>query len=117
MFGHGSPVTPAVCDSLFSWLRPGGVLFFNAVDFAGLPFHYRLRRRVRNLLYPALPAAIKGTLDERESRSPFFPVTAHQLSNILHETRIQHFTIESQPCLSPLWDGHHLECQAVKPLT
>src|SRR5688572_3242890 len=38
MFGHGCPVTKEVCDKLHSWLVPGGQLYFDTVDLAGLPW-------------------------------------------------------------------------------
>ncbi len=37
MFGHGCPVTVEVCNRFCQWLKAGGKLLFNVVDFSGLP--------------------------------------------------------------------------------
>jgi len=115
MFGHGCPVTVEICNRLYDWLKPGGKLFFNLVDFAGLPLWYRARRRARKIIYPALTKSLKQVLDEREQRSPFFGLTRGQLEKILSATRLGDFTVSSQVCQSPLWSGRHLECLATKP--
>jgi SAM-dependent methyltransferase len=114
MFGHGCPVTIELCDKFHTWLKPGGKLFFNVVDFAALPLWYRARRQLRDLLYPVLPKPMKRILDQREQRSPFFSLTRSQLKKILKQTKILDFTVTSQVCESPLWQGRHLECLAVK---
>ena len=112
MFGHGCPVTAAICNRFHAWLKPQGKVLFNIVDFAGLPLCARTRRRVRNLLYPRLGTAFRGKLDEREKRSPFFALSRKQLLGILSASRFTDFEISSHPCRSPLWTGRHLECLA-----
>ena len=114
MFGHGCPVTVDICDSFHAWLKPGGKLFFNTVDTAGLPASYRLRRRLRRVLYPLLPRRWKAKLDERDKRWPFFSLTRAQLAAILGRSSFQAFTLSSHRCESPLWNGRHLECLASK---
>jgi SAM-dependent methyltransferase len=115
MFGHGCPVSVEVCDRFYEWLAPGGKLFFNVVDLAGLPLWYQARRRLRWAVYPLLPRALREMLDKRELRAPFFGLTQHQLKQVLRKTRFAgHFEIRSQVCTSPLWSGRHLECLAHK---
>lgn len=114
MFGHGCPVTPAICDAMYSWLRPGGRLFFDVVDYSGLPVAYRVRRRARGLITRIAPGRLKARLDERERRCPFFPVTARELRAILGRTSITRFRLSSRACESPLWSGRHLELRAAK---
>jgi SAM-dependent methyltransferase len=115
MFGHGCPVTVELCNKLYQWLKPGGKLFFNLVDFAGLPLWYRARRQVRKMIYPALTKRLKHFLDKREQRSPFFSLTKLQLENILAQTCLTDYSVSSHSCQSPLWNGRHLECLATKP--
>jgi len=115
MFGHGCPVTVQITNRFCEWLKPGGILFFDIVDFDGLPWWYRTRRRARGCLYPLLPRTFKRMLDRREERSPFFGLTKGQLEEILGETRLDDFTVNSHECKSPLWTGRHLECLATKP--
>jgi SAM-dependent methyltransferase len=114
MFGHGCPVTVEICNKLYEWLKPTGKLFFNIVDFSGLPLWYRARRRTRKIVYPVLTKRLKKILDEREQRSPFFGLTRMQLEKILAATCLTHYTVKSYACESPLWSGRHLECLAVK---
>lgn len=116
MFGHGCPVTVEVCNKFFEWLRPGGKLFFNIVDFDSLPLWFRARRRLRGLLYPKLNRRLQHLLDEREKRSPFFGLTKGELIQILGETRFPYFAVSSYWCQSPLWSGGHLECMGTKPV-
>jgi len=117
MFGHGCPVTVETCDTFHAWLKPGGKLFFNLVDFAGLPLWYRSRRWVRQLMYPLLPRRLQRVLDRREQRAPFFGLAKAQLETILARTRFQKFTVTSQVCRSPLWSGRLLECVALKEVS
>src|SRR5215472_3327586 len=115
MFGHGCPVTVQITNRFYDWLKPGGILFFDIVDLEGLPLWYRARRRARGWLYPLLPRTLKQLLDRREERSPFFGLTKGQLEEILSETRLGDFAVNSHECKSPLWTGRHLECLAIKP--
>lgn len=114
MFGHGCPVTVEICDKFHAWLKPGGKLLFNVVDFAGLPLWYRSRRLARRIIYPFLPRKWQLILDSREERWPFFGLTREQLDRILCQTRFTNYTLVSHVCRSPLWTGRHLECQAGK---
>ncbi len=115
MFGHGCPVTIQVCNNFYQWLKPGGKLFFNIVDFSGLPLWYRARRHARKIIYPALTKGLKQILDKREQRSPFFGLTKVQLEKILAATCLNNYAVSSHACQSPLWNGRHLECMATKP--
>jgi ubiquinone/menaquinone biosynthesis C-methylase UbiE len=115
MFGHGCPVTVEICDKFHRWLRPGGRIFFNLVDFGGLPLWYRARRQLRDAIYPILGKGLRAVLDKREQRSPFFSLTKQQLEQVMLRTRFRSsFSVVSQRCRSPLWNGRHLECLAAK---
>jgi ubiquinone/menaquinone biosynthesis C-methylase UbiE len=114
MFGNGCPVTTEICNRFYDWLKPGGKLYFNTVDFAGLPLWYRARRQARDFVYPMLTRRLKNVLDERESRQPWFSMNRGQLEDVLHETKFKTFQVASHVCQSPLWTGRHLECIASK---
>src|SRR5207244_2386085 len=105
MFGHGCPVTKEICNKFFSWLAPGGKLFFNAVDVAGMPLPERSRRRLRQTIYRKLPRSLKRVLDERERVLPFFAFTRHELERTMQATHFTEFHISSHDCRSPLWRG------------
>jgi ubiquinone/menaquinone biosynthesis C-methylase UbiE len=114
MFGNGCPVTAEICNRFHDWLKPGGKLYFNTVDFAGLPLWYRARRQARDFVYPMLTRRLKSVLDERESRQPWFSMSRGQLEGVLRETKFKTFQVASHVCQSPLWTGRHLECIASK---
>ena len=115
MFGNGCPVTVEICNHFYDWLTPGGKLYFNTVDFAGLPFWYRARRQARDFVYPMLTRRLKSVLDERESRQPCFSMIQSNLEDVLRKTKFKTFQVTSHVCQSPLWTGRHLECIASKP--
>jgi SAM-dependent methyltransferase len=110
MFGNGCPITVELCNKFYDWLKPGGKLYFNTVDFAGLPLWYRARRQARDFVYPMLTRRLKSVLDERESRQPCFSMSHQQLEGVVRKTKFQTFQIASHVCESPLWEGRHLEC-------
>jgi len=114
MFGNGCPVTLEICNRFHDWLKPGGKLYFNTVDFDGLPLWYRARRQAREFVYPMLTRRLKNVLDERESRQPAFCMNRKQLENVMRQTEFKTFQVTSHVCQSPLWQGRHLECIASK---
>jgi hypothetical protein len=114
MFGHGCPVTAEICTRFYGWLKPGGTLFFNVADFAGLPLFYRTRRTLRRAVYPYLTRGLQELLDQREEKCPFFCLTHQELSAILRSTPFSRCNIQSFLCESPLGAGRHLECVALK---
>ena len=115
MFGHGCPVTVEVCDKLYSWLAPGGCVFFDTIDLAGLPWAERGKKVVRRRIYAVAPSRLKVLLDERQKDTPFFGLTRRELARILGASRFRQFRIASEVCESPLWQGRHLECMARLP--
>ncbi len=112
MFGHGCPVTVDVCNKFYSWLAPGGQLYFDTVDVRGVCLSRRLKWQLRKMLYHALPPKARRALDQREGHTPFFGLTRRQLNQIMRQSRFPHFAIVSEICHSPLWKGRHLECRA-----
>jgi len=114
MFGNGCPVTVEILNKFHHWLTPGGKLYFNTVDIAGLPFLARARRQAREKVYPMLTRRMQATLDERAARHPFFGMSQMELEQVLNESRFRKFQVKSHVCHSPLWNGRHLECIAIK---
>jgi ubiquinone/menaquinone biosynthesis C-methylase UbiE len=114
MFGNGCPVTLDLCDKFHEWLAPGGRILFDAVDVATLPTFKRLRRRVRNQVYPFLPRSMQTVLDQREGPVPFCGLSKKELERIMRAGKFRSFSVTSRACQSPLWQGFHLECTASK---
>jgi ubiquinone/menaquinone biosynthesis C-methylase UbiE len=114
MFGNGCPVTVEMLQKFHHWLRPGGKLFFNALDEATLPAAARLRKKAKRALLPVLPRSIKTRLNEKQSQLPFFVLTRAGLDEIMKKTRFSAWEIQNHRCQSPLWRGVFLECVAKK---
>jgi SAM-dependent methyltransferase len=114
MFGFGCPVTPDICTCFHEWLRPGGKLFFNVIDRGGWPLPMRLRKTFRNWVYTAAPAGLRERMDQRANHVPLFDLTQRELNAIIRRTPFQRYHIKSERCLSPLWNGSHLEVLAEK---
>jgi SAM-dependent methyltransferase len=115
MFGHGCPVTVEVLDKFYKWLAPGGHLFFDVVDVAGLPWRARFKKKARRFVYSLSPKPVQRALDEREEGVPFTGLSSEELHDIVRKSRFQKFTISSHLSETPLWQGRHLECWAVVP--
>jgi SAM-dependent methyltransferase len=114
MFGHGCPVTAAICESFCRWLKPGGKLFFDALSVGQLPLRIVLRRTAGRVAYPLLPPPLKRRMDQRKSQVPLCALRRPELEDVMHSTSFTDFHISSETCESPLWDGIHLECLALK---
>ena len=114
MFALGCPLTIELCEKFYTWLTPGGKLFFNVTDRAGLPFPTRARRRTRKLVYQFLPSTIQQRWDERANHVSVCELTISELRKLMRQTSFSQFRVTSHPCQSPLWKGSHLECLAQK---
>ena len=114
MFGFGCPVTREICERFYQWLKPGGKLFFNVIDRGGWPLATRLRGTLRNLVYGLAPSRLRERMDERAHHMPLYDLTPRELELILRAGPFEKFKIQSQVCLSPLWNGSHLEVVAQK---
>jgi hypothetical protein len=115
VFGDGCGVTTELCNKFYDWLAPGGKLYFDNVDMAGLPLAYRARQQARELLYPMLTRRWQAALDERRAARPFCVLTRRALENVVSRSKFKTFELESHRCETPLGYGRHLECVAVKP--
>jgi SAM-dependent methyltransferase len=115
MFGHGCPVTVEVLDRFHKWLAPGGHLFFDVVDVAGLHWRARFKKKARRFVYSLSPRPVRRVLDEREEGLPFTGLTQAELHALARKSRFEKFTINSHQSETPLWHGRHLECWAVVP--
>lgn len=116
MFGNGCPLTVELCNRFHRWLVPGGKLFFNVIDYYGLPVRYRLWRKVRRGIYRLVAPHWRQLLDKREARHPFFNVSKSELEQLLRATKFEEFSVTRHACKSPLSINvsSHLEGLATK---
>jgi len=114
MFALGCPISPGILQNFHRWLAPDGRFFFNVTDRSGIAWQKRLRRGIRSLFYRVGPQPVKKLLDARSSHPVNCALTRCELAALMRESAFDRFRIISQPCLSPLWHGRHLECLAWK---
>lgn len=114
VFGNGARVTPELCSTFYRWLRPGGRLYFNVIESSVDPAPVALRRKIRKMIYPALPRSIQHKLDERAARHPVFHMQHDELAGVVLQGGFTDFTLSLNLCPTPLWKGVHLECDAQK---
>lgn len=114
MFALGCPLTSDICRKFHDWLAPGGGLFFNVTDRTGIARSKLLKRQARKLVYRLAPQRIKKMLDRPSAFPDVCALSRSELARFMSQSLFNHYRIESQPCLSPLWRGRHLECLAWK---
>ena len=110
MFGYGCELSVEALNRFYEWLSPDGKLFLDITDFSRIPFQTRVRKRVKKLVYPWLPARLQTRLDNREQNVGFFPVTRKQLGRMVLGSAFGQCEIYRRPCQSPCWGVAKLEC-------
>ena len=111
VFGYGAAVTPELCARLHRWLAPGGWLYFDAIE---IPHRATRKDRLRERIYPLLPASVRRRLDARQA----VPVVRHTREAVraaMIAAGFSDLVLASNHCRSPLWNGVHLECSGGKP--
>jgi SAM-dependent methyltransferase len=114
MFGNGCPVTVELCNKLYDWLKPGGYLFFDTLDFESVPWPVRLRKRARQTIYSLLPERMQNAWDEKSGWLPFFITSQKHLGRILKASKFRQSLVSSIPHQLTTGSGRKLECLAVK---
>jgi SAM-dependent methyltransferase len=112
--GNGCPITPEVSGTLFSWLRPGGKLFFDVLDIDTLPPLERIRKRVRSSAYLALPPRAQREWDRRTGWPPIFLISRKALARSMRRAGFSYVTIDRRFMRLPLGDSWKHQCLAVK---
>ena len=111
VFGYGAAVTPELCARLHRWLAPGGWIYFDAIE---IPHRATRKDRLRERIYPLLPASVRHRLDARQA----VPVVRHTREAVraaMIAAGFSDLVLASNHCRSPLWNGVHLECSGGKP--
>ncbi len=114
VFGHGAQITTDLCAKFQRWLRPGGRLYFNALESAVDPVPLRVKKRIRKALYAIAPRSMQRRLDAREARFPVLRMTHDELVSIMRSGEFSDFTVSMNVSRTPPWRGVHLECIARK---
>ena len=111
MFGYGCPLTAEILEKFYRWLTPDGLLFFDVSDFTAMPLTTKIRKRLKEVVYPLLPDGVKHRLN---NELPFFALSKRSLVRVMRATAFGDVRIFSRPCNSPCWTDSKLECVAAK---
>ncbi|HEY1107138.1 MAG TPA: class I SAM-dependent methyltransferase [Opitutaceae bacterium] len=115
VFGYGAALTPELCARIASWLSPDGTLYFDAIEHREMGRRHALKRSVKSAVVPFLPGSMKQKLAAREASAvPVIVHTRAEMERVLTSAGFVDFTLSSNTCHSPLWQGMHLECIARK---
>ena len=111
VFGHGAALTPELCQRLYTWLAPGGRLYFDAVDRGGAGRGTKWTRKFLRVFFP---------FSRRRKVQRWFdaiPVVAHsreQIGSFLGAAGFTDVVIEGHDCRELFFRGSVLECSAMK---
>jgi len=110
VLGEYSPFDLHICNKLFDWLKPKGILFFTVVDIASRP--PSKKRRVMKFAYscPLLSSMFKNKRDDRWESCY---MTETELRGIMENSKFVNYQI-SRYISTSHWKGAHYECVAIK---
>lgn len=111
MLGEHIPFTLEACHKLYDTLKPGGILFFTAVDRAVMREHKSLKRQLAELVYPALHGPLK---EKWQARLQSCYLLESELRAIMDAGRFARYEIVRHECKASRWQGAHFECTAFK---
>lgn len=115
VFGNGCALTQELTDKIFKALRPDCCFFFDVLDGGYLPLWRRLRKRLRALVYHALPETVQSAWDAQTGWPPAFMPTRRELRAVLSAARFLPVELQSEVSILPSGKGRKLECMAWKP--
>lgn len=113
VFGFGVQFTAELGARIHQWLAPGGRLYFDAIEELDWGRKDRLKKSVKRVVFPWLPANVQAKLRARETLSAYYH-SREQLEQRMSAAGFSDFTLSSNRCKSPLWSGSHIECSARK---
>ena len=74
---------------------------------------HALKRSVKSAVMPFLPGSMRHKFAVREASAvPVIVHTRAEMERVLTSAGFVDFTLSSNTCHSPLWQGMHLECIA-----
>ena len=114
VFGNGCAVTRDLCNKFYDWLTPDGVLFFDAIDISGVPAALKMKKRVRQWIYSALPEKLQDAWDDRTGWLPFFLTTKKDLERLMKRTHFPSCVVEAKTSKLTLGTGTKLQVLAAK---
>jgi SAM-dependent methyltransferase len=111
VFGEFVPCDIKICNRLHHALKPGGKLFFTAVDVFSKYSNMSMKRRVAETANLILPSLWKRRLRKRLGT---YYVTEREMIGILKNSKFRQFEIHRHVSTAALWQGAHYECMATK---
>lgn len=115
VFGYGAALTPELCARIASWLSADGCFYFDAIEQREMGRSHALKRSVKSAVVPFLPGSMRQKLAAREASAvPVIVHTRAEMERVLSAAGFVDYTLSSNTCHSPLWQGMHLESVARK---
>lgn len=115
VFGYGAAMTAELCGKIARWLKPGGRLYFDALEQSKSGRIQTIKQSIKSAVRPLLPSSIQQSINKRkESMIPVFNHTRAEIERLMTIAGFDDFLISSNTCHSPLWSGLHVECAARK---
>lgn len=110
VFGNGCALTLELCDAVFSWLKPGGKFFFDAIDSSHLSPLTLSRKKLRARLRSLLPEVCQRAWDKWSGWMPFFLTNEIELWRLLSKTRFTELEVTPESSQLMMGPGIKLEC-------
>lgn len=114
LFGNGCALNKELCQKFYRWLKPGGYIFFDAIDASNVPPQLKFRLATKNFIYSLLPQRIQDAWDERTGWLPFFITSSSELKRLLYDSQFLQVQMVSRIRHLTLGTGRKLECGALK---
>ena len=117
VFGNGCGLGGDLFSRFYTWLAPGGHIFFDVIDSSGLPRALKWRVWLRKLFSNICPDWLSRFVGKGQTE----PVPLHTYSRdgiitLLESHGFFVVAVYPQECQMPLGPGKKLQCLGVKPL-
>lgn len=116
VFGNGCALTPELCQAVYSWLKPGGKFFFDAIDTSDMPPFVRWRKKLRARLLDLLPGSLQCAWIKHSGWMPFFLTTQKDLWYLLCDTSFSEIEVRPERSTLMMGPGVKLECTCGKAI-
>lgn len=117
VFGNGCGLTEELLSRAYDWLAPGGRIFFDVIEFGGLPLQLRIKTALRRWIPPTVRRKAQVVLQKEggEQWPPLFLYSKREIDSLLRINGFFPMAVYPQECVLPAGSGSKLYCLAIKP--
>jgi SAM-dependent methyltransferase len=117
VFGNGCGATQQFLSHCHSWLRPGGALFFDALDGSVISSWQKARKRARQLWHDLIGRSLVRFTGNIPVWPPLYWLGKGEVEHLLARAGFREMRVEARDCHMPGGPGRKLECIAVRSAT